>query len=90
VSTIILISIHGTGFTILGYFALFTPQTVPWILDTKEHWAGWPFNTVPAMIDYYYIVELGCYLHQLMSVLLQDIVQLIVFIFRIFMPLALL
>lgn len=52
-------------FTIMGYFTLFVPQPVPWVLDSREHWANWPFQEIYPMIKIYYIVELGAYIHQL-------------------------
>jgi len=58
--------IFYSGFTILGYYSLFVPEPVEWVRDTKQHWMGWPFNTVPITVHYYYLIELGCYIHQLM------------------------
>lgn len=45
---------------------LFTPETVPWVLETKEHWTNWPIQKVYPMVRVYYIVELGAYFHQIM------------------------
>ena len=55
-------------FVVQGYFALFDPEPVEWIVDTKKHWEGWPTYGAPpsAAIHLYYSVELGCYIHQLM------------------------
>jgi len=53
-------------FCYLGYRALFTPTTASWVQDTAEHWRGWPMQPVPAAVRFYYNIELGAYLHQLM------------------------
>jgi hypothetical protein len=52
-------------FTILGYFTLFVPSPVPWVLESKEHWANWPLQEIFPMVKVYYLVELGAYFHQL-------------------------
>ena len=57
--------IFYTAFAILGYFTLFTPTAVPWVLDSREHWANWPFQEIYPMVKLYYLVELGAYFHQL-------------------------
>ena len=53
-------------FCVVGYRAIFTPTTVSWVLDTRMHWQGWPLQGVSSGISYYYQIELGAYLHQLM------------------------
>ena len=53
-------------FCYLGYMALFQPQTVSWIHHTKEHWQNWPLQQISIAISFYYNIELGSYLHQLM------------------------
>ena len=53
-------------FCIIGFRALFVPTSVGWIVDTKEHWRDWPMQTIDSAVDFYYQVELGAYLHQLM------------------------
>jgi sphingoid base N-palmitoyltransferase len=52
-------------FTILGYFTLFVPSPVPWVLESKEHWNNWPVQEIFPMVKIYYLVELGAYFHQL-------------------------
>eukprot|EP01034_Spumella_vulgaris_P021667 gene21667-27708_t len=59
-------AIFYTGFVILGYFVLFTPETAVWIIDTKNHFNNWPHHPITPLIDLYYTLGLGCYLHQLM------------------------
>lgn len=49
----------------MGYFTLFVPKPVPWVLDSREHWANWPFQEIYPMVKIYYLVELGAYFHQL-------------------------
>lgn len=53
-------------FCFVGYKALFVPTTVVWIINTKEHWKDWPLQPVTDAVSFYYQVELGAYLHQLM------------------------
>ena len=53
-------------FCMVGYRAIFLPTTVSWVLDTRLHWQGWPLHRVSSAISYYYQIELGAYIHQLM------------------------
>lgn len=53
-------------FFIVGYVVLFVPDVAVWISDSKELWKDWPFHPVSPAIQFYYQVELGAYLHQLM------------------------
>ncbi len=53
-------------FCVLGYYALFTPETASWVRDTKHHWIDWPLHPMTTTINFYYQIELGCYIHQLM------------------------
>lgn len=59
-------------FSYLGYNSLFqdttssTSSTVSWLIDTNENWKNWPFHTISTSIIFYYHIELGCYLHQLL------------------------
>lgn len=55
-----------SAFCILGYQALFVPETAIWITDTMNHWREWPLHPVSATVSLYYHVELGCYIHQLL------------------------
>lgn len=57
--------IFYTTFSILGYRVLFTPTTAEWVQDTTNHWQGWPYHVMPAAALFYYHIELGCYIHQL-------------------------
>jgi len=50
----------------MGYYTLFVPTPVPWVLRTEDHWTGWPMQPVYPMVKYYYLVELGAYFHQLL------------------------
>ena len=53
-------------FCFVGYRALFVPNTVSWVLDTKDHWQEWPLTPITSAISFYYQIELGAYLHQIM------------------------
>jgi|MDTB01.1.fsa_nt_gb hypothetical protein len=55
-------------FVVQGYITLFTPQPAVWVTDTAQHWQGWPLYDSPYgdAIKLYYVLELGCYIHQLM------------------------
>lgn len=53
-------------FCFIGYFVLFVPETVPWVLDTKEHWTNFVEYTWNDVIALYCYAQLGCYIHQLM------------------------
>ena len=53
-------------FTGIGFYAILYPERASWVQDTEQHWKGWPFNDVSPLIDWYYLLELGCYIHQLM------------------------
>lgn len=54
--------IFYTVFCIVGYKTLFIPKTADWIIDTKEHWKGWPLgHELNEAIKLYYHVELGRY-----------------------------
>jgi len=41
-------------------------RTAVWITTTMEHWRGWPSHPVSEAIKFYYQVELGAYIHQLL------------------------
>ncbi len=68
-----------SAFCVLGYYALFVPETAVWIRDTRLHWVGWPYHPVSDLISLYYLLELGCYIHQLMwtEVTRSDAVEMI-------------
>jgi ceramide synthetase len=53
-------------FCVLGIRALFFPSTAPWVLDTRQHWEGWPLQPISDSIKFYYQIELAAYIHQLM------------------------
>ena len=53
-------------FVFVGYTALFTPSTAQWIQDTNHHWLGWPYHPMSKLLEFYYQIELGCYMHQLL------------------------
>jgi ceramide synthetase len=67
-------------FIYLGYRAMFVPEMVPWLLDTKQNWIGWPLQPVTDAVHYYYQIELAAYLHQLMwtEVTRSDALEMIV------------
>jgi hypothetical protein len=59
-------------FCIMGIIGLFyNPTTKEWIGlgNTELHWKQWPFTNNNDHLDnflkFYYIIELGCYIHQL-------------------------
>eukprot|EP00428_Durinskia_dybowskii_P061797 CAMPEP_0170367700 /NCGR_PEP_ID=MMETSP0117_2-20130122/7067_1 /TAXON_ID=400756 /ORGANISM="Durinskia baltica, Strain CSIRO CS-38" /LENGTH=414 /DNA_ID=CAMNT_0010622325 /DNA_START=17 /DNA_END=1261 /DNA_ORIENTATION=+ len=54
------------SFCILGYNALFVPETAIWINNTMHHFIDWPLHPVTDIISLYYQIELGCYFHQLL------------------------
>lgn len=53
-------------FLVLGYFTLFTPETAPYVYDLDQLWTGFPHSLPNDLMKTYYLVELGCYLHQIM------------------------
>ncbi len=59
-------AVFYTGFSIIGYYALFVPTTAIWFWDNKHHFADWPFHELTPAINFYYQIELGCYFHQLL------------------------
>eukprot|EP00981_Chlorochromonas_danica_P003265 scaffold634_cov185-Ochromonas_danica.AAC.2 len=54
-----------SAFVYLGYRALFVPETLPYVYETSSMWTNWPKFNIPANIRFYYLIELGCYIHQL-------------------------
>lgn len=56
--------IFYTTFVCIGYYTLFDPTAV-WIQVTLEYFRGWPLHPVTTAMHFYYLVELGAYLHQL-------------------------
>lgn len=69
-----------SGFCILGYNALFVPEPASWLLNTRDHFEGWPHHTISQAMFFYYHIELGCYIHQLLwtEVSRSDSVEMIV------------
>ena len=53
-------------FEVVGYYTLVKPQVAPWLVDTTQHWENWPLHELSDAVKFYYHVELGCYIHQLM------------------------
>ena len=53
-------------FCFVGYRILFIPVAASWVLDTKEHWQDWPLQEAVPLIMFYYKIELGAYIHQIM------------------------
>ena len=58
------------AFCVVGVHTLLLPEPapwMPWVGDTKQFWNGWPLHhVINDGIRFYYQVELGSYLHQLM------------------------
>ena len=53
-----------TGSCFIGYKTLFVPVTASWILDTNQHWDNWPIHSITQAMEFYYQIQLGCYIHQ--------------------------
>lgn len=53
-------------FQYIGITTLLYPERKPWTSDSIENWTDWPLQTVDSGVYFYYLVELGCYLHQLL------------------------
>lgn len=58
-------SMFYTSFCLLGVVTLCFPTYVPWLLDTSENFNNWPHHPISALMNFYYQIELGCYIHQL-------------------------
>lgn len=54
-----------SAFTVMGYHTLFVPSTAVWVSSTEYHWRDWVEQSVTPLINLYYQMELGCYIHQL-------------------------
>jgi ceramide synthetase len=54
-----------SAFVYVGITSLLYPERKAWMKDTKENWSGWPMQQVDSGVYFYYLVELGAYLHQL-------------------------
>lgn len=67
-------------FCVVGYYALFVPETVIWMKDTAHYFLDWPSHELLPAVDFYYQIELGCYIHQLLwtEVSRSDAVEMIV------------
>lgn len=67
-------------FCFLGIRVLFVPNTASWVLDTREHWISWPIQELHPLIYFYYQIELGAYIHQLMWTEIQrsDAVEMLI------------
>jgi hypothetical protein len=59
-------AVFYTAFSILGYRALFVPNTAIWIWNTEHNFVDWPHHELTPAIDLYYTIQLGCYVHQLL------------------------
>jgi ceramide synthetase len=56
-------------FVVVGFLALFYPEPQPWLPFDGTFWGlykGWPHHPMTGLLRFYYLVELGGYLHQLM------------------------
>lgn len=54
-----------SSFCVLGFVTLCYPDYAPWFYNTQEHFNNWPHHPISTMLNFYYQIELGCYLHQL-------------------------
>ena len=57
-------AIFYTCFCIFGIITLSTSET-NWIGDPRDCWNNWPHHRISSLMNLYYQMELGCYLHQL-------------------------
>ena len=54
-------------FCIVGMRALIFPDIASWVADTSNYWRGWPYeHRIESQVYFYYVVELGAYIHQLL------------------------
>lgn len=53
-------------FCIVGYRTLFLPEPSLWVQDNPHIWIDWPYHTTTEAMKFYYHIELGSYLHQLL------------------------
>lgn len=58
--------IFYSTFCYLGARAIFFPEIAPWVQDTNNHWEGWPYHQISGAALFYYHIELGSYIHQLL------------------------
>jgi hypothetical protein len=67
-------------FCVIGICVLFYPVPQPWVKDTREHWRNLLTEGVLPSVAFYYHVQLGCYIHQLMwtEVTRSDALEMIV------------
>lgn len=54
-----------TSFTVLGYITLCHPEYAIWLQKTSHNFEDWPNHPITGLMNFYYQIELGCYLHQL-------------------------
>ena len=45
---------------------MFIPTTVSWVVDPINYWIGWPSQPKHNPTKFYYFIELGAYIHQLL------------------------
>ena len=55
-----------SAFVVLGYRALFIPETASWVQASINYYVDWPLHDVSPAIMLYYQVQLGSYFHQLL------------------------
>lgn len=58
--------IFYSAFLIIGARALLYPDLAPWMHDSLQLWEGYPRQSKPPLLNFYYLIELGCYFHQLL------------------------
>jgi hypothetical protein len=58
-------AVFYTAFVVMGYIVLCVPEYAVWLHKTSNHWENWPHHPITRLMNLYYQLELGCYLHQL-------------------------
>lgn len=58
--------IFYTFFTLVGFFTLYYPVSVPWVKSPLLYFDHWPVEPLDMAVQSYYLMELGSYIHQLL------------------------
>lgn len=58
-------SMFYSFFCVLGYVTLCLPDYAIWLRNNEENFIDWPNHPISWLMNFYYQVELGCYIHQL-------------------------
>lgn len=69
-----------TASTLLGTIGLFYPNKAVWIKDSKHYFIDWPNHTLSSILQTYYQIQIGSYLHQLLwtEVSRSDAIEMII------------